>query len=148
MHSSIKRALRNKQLQQDDHPKTAANQTSQRYLPRLELSKLGQTEPICPHCEAELDAVPSQTSNCPHCAQEIIVMSRPKDKATVLVNADEAAQLNKEWEAYNERRDPYLRKKGAHAINLEYSELWDQLAREPTIKEIKESFMKKDKESK
>ena len=46
--------------------------------------------------------------------------------------------------AYNERQDPYLRAKGAHAINLEYSALWDKLGREPTLQEIKASFQEKE----
>lgn len=147
MHSSVRRALQKKQAQSNidsDQQADSSNQAPQRYLPRLELSKTGQTEPVCPYCQMNLDQMPQETCNCPNCGEEIIVMKRPKDKAVVLVNDQEAEQLNNEWEAYNERRDPYLREKGAHAINLEYSDLWDKLGREPTLQEIKASFLKKD----
>ena len=145
MHSSIKRALSKKLNQQDGGEENNAHETPpQRYLPRLELSKIGRTEPICPHCNAALETMPATTAYCPHCRNEILVMTRPKDKATVLVNETEASQLHEEWQAYHERRDPYLREKGAHAINLEYSALWDKLGREPTIAEIKTSFLSKD----
>ena len=149
MHSSVRRALQKKQAQSNsdsDQKAVSNNQTPQRFLPRLELSKTGQTEPVCPNCQSNLGEMPTDTFHCANCNAEIIVMKRPKDKAVVLVNAQQAEQLNQEWEAYNERRDPYLREKGAHAINLEYSQLWDKLGREPTLKEIKNSFLKKDKE--
>jgi len=147
MHSSVRRALQKKQAQSGNAPSqkaTSGNQTPQRYLPSLELSMTGQTEPVCPNCQANVEKMPLETCHCPNCNEEIFVMKRPKDKATVLVTKQEAEQLNHEWEAYNERRDPYLREKGAHAINLEYSELWEKLGREPTLKEIKASFLKKD----
>lgn len=58
---------------------------------------LGNTEPICPHCHHLYAELPARTKKCPACKQKVWVRTRPIDRQRVLVNEQDAKEIDEQW---------------------------------------------------
>ncbi len=51
----------------------------------------------CPNCHKALSKIPGAKTKCPHCGEFMLVRTRPKDNARVVVTKAEADKIDEEW---------------------------------------------------
>lgn len=59
---------------------------------------------LCPYCNAVLVKHPTRKSKCPHCSKPIFVKKTPDNREKRLMTADQAADAERQWDAYNQKQ--------------------------------------------
>jgi len=71
-------------------------------LNRKELFKpIGNSEPICPYCNFNLEKMPGRKNACPNCNKPILVRTSLYDNAKVLVTEKQAEEIEEQYSKYN-----------------------------------------------
>jgi len=63
----------------------------------LELTPIGNTEPICPYCNYKFDKMPQKKKQCPNCKNFIRSRTRPLDNQKILIREDQIDELEMQW---------------------------------------------------
>lgn len=69
------------------------------------LTPIGNTDPICPYCNAIFPKKPKAKTKCKSCSSLVFVRTRPLDGEKVLVTEAQAKQISAEYELRREIRD-------------------------------------------
>src|ERR1700692_129100 len=81
--------------------------------------KVTGATPRCPYCGAELQKEPERKTKCRSCGEFILVRTRPKDGARVIVTSGEAEEIRRDWEIVAGARMPTLRGIGYEEYQIE-----------------------------
>jgi len=95
-------------------------------LKQIQHKAIGISEPVCPHCSAQLEKMPERKKKCYSCGNFIYVKNRPLDRKRVLVTETEAEEIEKQWQAeqaINALKQEYL------YVKAEFDEFKEQLTK-------------------
>ena len=81
-----------------------AGDPSANKIPRP-LQKIDDGEPQCPYCGHTLEKKPVRKRKCVTCGNYIYVRTTPIERAKVIVTEEEAAQIEKQWQHYNQEEE-------------------------------------------
>lgn len=96
----------------------------------------------CPYCNGALQKIPQKKTKCPHCGEFILVRTRPKDNARVVVTKDEADKIDEEWSIIGGWHSEFLSRR--QEIEKERQRLRERFGgKEPTDSDIQWSILNK-----
>ncbi len=98
-------------------------------------SPVGNTEPVCPHCELSLEKMPARKKRCPRCGKYIYVRTRPADRVKVLVTEEQAAVIEQQWGIHCDEQEN-ARLRSLPGFEQARTQLVQSLRREPTEHEV------------
>jgi hypothetical protein len=58
----------------------------------------------CPYCKKKLYEAPKKNRICPHCGELIYVKAGVHDREKALVTADEAKEIDMEWDEFHKQQ--------------------------------------------
>jgi len=96
---------------------------------------IGNTDPICPYCDAPLEKMPGRKKKCPACGEFIYVRTRPNDNNKILIREDQIVYVEEAWAIKNGTHDQFLAERKAY--NEQKEELRKKFGREPIDNDIK-----------
>lgn len=102
---------------------------------------IGNTEPLCPYCEIELDIMPGRKKKCPSCGEFIYVRTRPHDRKRILIKEDQISVIEEQWAIENGAHNQYLAK--LQVYNEEKETLRHRFGKEPCETDIQWSLLNK-----
>ncbi len=73
--------------------------------------KIGETDPVCPHCNGPLEFDITHETECPHCGEKIFRRKRPYDQKDILVSEGDLEELKEQWAIVNGEHEKYLKEK-------------------------------------
>lgn len=62
----------------------------------------------CPNCHKALSKIPGAKTKCPHCGEFMLVRTRPKDNARVVVTKAEADKIDEQWRIESGTQEAHL----------------------------------------
>ncbi|WP_139172592.1 hypothetical protein [Onishia taeanensis] len=74
----------------------------------IEIPRVGNKEPVCPHCSIALDKMPGRKKKCPSCSEFIFVRTCPEERVKVLVREDQIELIEKKWAIENGAHEQFL----------------------------------------
>jgi len=105
-------------------------------------ANIGNTEPICPYCDAALDKMPGRKKKCPSCGEFIYVRTRPSDKKKILIREDQISAIEEQWDIANGTHEQFLAEREAY--EKERDALKNKFGREPSQNDIRWSILNKE----
>ena len=82
----------------------------------IEITAIGNTEPICPYCNYQFKKFPLKKTKCPNCNNFVRSRKRPLDNKKVLLKEEQMAELAaQEWAKWEQS----LPKRDSHPISRE-----------------------------
>jgi len=99
------------------------------------LPEAGNTEPVCPYCEADLEKMPGRKKKCPNCGEFIYVRTRPSDKKKILIREDQILIIEELWAIANDTYEQFLVKRKAYDDEKERLRL--KFGKEPSENDIR-----------
>ncbi|MFZ4526085.1 MAG: hypothetical protein ACOYOE_11185 [Chlorobium sp.] len=106
------------------------------------LVDIGNTDPVCPYCEAILDKMPGRKKKCPSCGEFICVRTRPSDKKKILIKEDQILVVEEQWAIANGVHEQFLAE--LKAYNDERETLINKLGKEPSENDVRWSLLNKE----
>jgi len=139
--SLLDRITKNRTVKHGDHPRQSVDVAlagkplivSKRSRP---LQKVGDVELQCPYCGYTLEREPVRKRRCVTCGNYIYVRTTPIDGARVIVTEEEAVQIEKQWQHYNQEKE-----REELESDPEYGQMKAELAAErgaePSVEDIR-----------
>jgi hypothetical protein len=72
----------------------------------VEITAIGNTEPICPYCNYRFDKMPQRKKKCPNCNNFFYSQARPLDNRKVLIREDQLREMGAQRMAKYEQSLP------------------------------------------
>jgi len=101
--------------------------------------RIGNTDPICPYCDSELDKFPGRKKKCPSCGEFIYVRTRPNDEKKILVREDQIIEVEELWSIKNGNHKEFLAER--KLFSDKKAELASSLGKEPNDNEVKYALL-------
>lgn len=73
----------------------------------MDLTQIGESEPICPYCKANFEKMPLKKTNCPSCKNDVFVRTRPFDEKKILIKDVEIDEIERQWAIKSGTLDQY-----------------------------------------
>ncbi|MDP3478202.1 MAG: hypothetical protein Q8R88_00420 [Desulfoprunum sp.] len=103
---------------------------------------IGNTEPICPYCDAAIDKMPGRKKKCPSCGEFIYVRTRPSDKKKILIREDQISAVEEQWAIANGTHEQFLAIREAY--EKEKDVLRNKFGSDPSENDIRWSILNKE----
>ena len=114
---------------------------SRRTVAPCQLVNIGNTDPLCPYCESNLDKMPGRKIKCPSCDEFIYVRTRPSDKKKIIIKEDQILMVEEQWAIANGVHEQFLAERKEY--NAERVLLTNKFGKEPSKNDIKWSLLNK-----